>query len=124
MSPRLLHPGRREFLQALAGTAVLALPRSAPAQPRSSVSILGERIRLITGAGNNVIAFGGPAATMLVDAGNGPHTVAMYQGAATVITVFNTHYHLESTGGNDQLAAAGAKIVAHLNTKLWMTQEI
>src|SRR5207248_6835780 len=124
MSPRLLHPGRRAFLQALAGTAVLALPRAARAQPGYAVSILGERMRLITGAGNNIIAFGGPTATLLVDAGNGTHTRDILQGAATVSTVFNTHYHLESTGGNDQMAAAGAKIVAHLNTKLWMTQEI
>jgi glyoxylase-like metal-dependent hydrolase (beta-lactamase superfamily II) len=38
--------------------------------------------------------------------------------------VFNTHYHLESTGGNDAMAKAGATIVSHLNTRLWMTQEI
>jgi glyoxylase-like metal-dependent hydrolase (beta-lactamase superfamily II) len=48
----------------------------------------------------------------------------LLQGAGNVSTVFNTHYHLESTGGNDACAAAGAKIVAHRNTMLWMTQEI
>jgi cyclase len=124
MTPRLLHPGRRAFLQALASTAILALPRAARAQPGYSFSILGERMRLITGAGNNIIAFGGPTATLLVDAGNGTHTRDILEGAGKVSTVFNTHYHLESTGGNDAVAAAGATIVAHLNTKLWMTQEI
>ena len=34
--------------------------------------------------------------------------------AGKVSTVFNTHYHLESTGGNDAMAKAGAKIVAHM----------
>src|ERR1051325_3684361 len=116
-------PGRRQFLQALAGTAALALPRAAWAQAGPSVSILGERIRLVTGAGNNIIAFGGPKATLLVDAGDGKHADIL-QGAGTITTVFNTHYHLESTGGNDAMAAAGARIIAHRNTMLWMTQEI
>jgi glyoxylase-like metal-dependent hydrolase (beta-lactamase superfamily II) len=124
MKPRLRDSGRREFLQTLAGAAVLALPRITFAQTGPSVTPLGERLRLITGAGNNIVAFGGPAATLLVDAGNGTHAGDILQGATTVSTIFNTHYHLESTGGNDAMAAAGAKIVAHLNTKLWMTQEI
>ena len=125
---RVSDSGRREFLQALAGVAALALPRAAfpqsSAQPGISVAILGERMRLVTGAGNNVIAFGGPKDTLLVDAGDGTHTRDILQGAGTISTVFNTHYHLESTGGNDALAATGAKIIAHRNTMLWMTQEI
>ena len=85
---------------------------------------LGTRLRLITGAGNNVIALAGDNGSLLVDSGDAAHARDLLQGAGTVSTVFNTHYHLESTGGNDAMAAAGAKIVAHLNTKLWMTQEI
>jgi cyclase len=38
--------------------------------------------------------------------------------------VFNTHWHLESTGANDAMAKAGAKLVSHVSTQLWMTQEI
>jgi cyclase len=124
MNPRLLHPGRREFLQALAGTAALALPRAAWAQTGPSVTTLGDKLRLIAGAGNNVIALAGDNGNLLVDAGDAAHARDLLQGAGKVSTVLNTHYHLESTGGNDAMAAAGAKIVAHLNTKLWMTQEI
>src|SRR5258708_5182971 len=124
MNPRLLYPGRREFLQALAGTAALARPRGAWAQTGPAVTTLGDRIRLITGAGNNVIALAGDNGNLLVDAGDAAHVRDLLQGAGKVSTVFNTHYHLESTGGNDAMAAAGAKIVAHVNTKLWMTQEI
>jgi cyclase len=124
MKPRLRHSGRREFLQALAGTAVLALPRLTLAQAGPSVTPLGARLRLITGAGNNVIALAGDNGGLLVDSGDAAHARDLLQGAGKVSTVFNTHYHLESTGGNDAMAAAGAKIVAHLNTKLWMTQEI
>lgn len=127
MRRHLEHPGRREFLQALAGAAALALPHttsSLAAQAGPSVSKLTERIRVIAGAGNNVIALAGDTGSLLVDAGDAAHVRDLLQGAGRVSTVFNTHYHLESTGGNDQVAAAGAKIVAHMNTKLWMTQEI
>jgi cyclase len=124
MRPRLEHSGRREFLRALAGTAVLALPRMTLAQAGPLVTPLGARLRLITGPGNNVIALAGDNGSLLVDSGDAAHARDLLQGAGKVGTVFNTHYHLESTGGNDAMAAAGAKIVAHLNTKLWMTQEI
>jgi len=124
MSRHFEHLGRRAFLQGLAGAAALALPRTAGAQAGPSATTLGERITLITGAGNNVIALAGDNGSLLVDAGDAAHAPAVLQLAGTVSTVFNTHYHLESTGGNDAMAKAGAKIVAHLNTKLWMTQEI
>src|SRR5689334_9467493 len=124
MTPRLRDSGRREFLRALAGTAVLALPRMTLAQAEPSVTPLGARLRLITGAGNNVIALAGDNGSLLVDAGDAAHARDLLQGADKVSTVFNTHYHLESTGGNDVMAASGAKIVAHRNTMLWMTQEI
>jgi glyoxylase-like metal-dependent hydrolase (beta-lactamase superfamily II) len=37
-----------------------------------------------------------------------------------VTTVFNTHWHLENTASNSALRQAGATIVAHENTRLWM----
>ena len=124
MHSSLLYPGRREFLQALAGTAALALPRAAWAQTGPSVARIGDRIRIMTGAGNNVVALAGDTGSLLVDSGDAAHARDLLQAAGRVSTVFNTHYHLESTGGNDAMAAAGATIVAHRNTMLWMTQEI
>jgi len=38
-----------------------------------------------------------------------------------VTTVFNTHWHLENTGANEALRQSGATIVAHENTRLWMS---
>src|SRR6185436_3237646 len=114
------HLGRRAFLQTLAGAAALALPRPAAAQAGASATKLGERVTLITGAGNNVIALAGDDGSLLIDAGDATHAPELLRLAGKVSTVFNTHYHLESTGGNDAMAKAGAKIVAHLNTKLWM----
>ena len=123
---RLLEfPGRRTFLQALAGSAALVLPRPAAAQAGLQSTALGERLTLITGSGNNLIALAGDSGTsLLVDAGDAAHASDLLKLTGRVGTVLNTHYHLESTGGNDVMASAGAKIVAHLNTRLWMTQEI
>jgi cyclase len=124
MNPRLLHPGRREFLQALAGVAAFALPGAARVQAEQSGWNLGNRLLLVKGAGNNVVALLGDDGTLLVDAGDVANAPELLTRVGKVRTLFNTHYHLESTGGNDAMAAAGAKIVAHVNTKLWMTQEI
>jgi glyoxylase-like metal-dependent hydrolase (beta-lactamase superfamily II) len=116
--------GRRRFLQTVAGGVVLAWPRATRAQAGPSLTKLTEGITLITGAGNNVIALAGSDGSLLVDAGDAAHAADVLRLAGKVGTVFNTHYHLESTGGNDALARAGAKIVSHMNTRLWMTQEI
>src|SRR3977135_1713181 len=127
MRRHLEHRGRRQFLQALAGAAALALPRTTGAQTGPSAPLttkLGERVTLITGAGNNVIALAGDNGSLLVDAGDAAHAPDLLKFVGNVSTVFNTHYHLESSGGNDAMAKTGAKIVAHMNTKLWMTQEI
>ena len=35
-------------------------------------------------------------------------------------TLVNTHWHPEQTGSNERLAKAGAQIIAHQNTKLWL----
>jgi cyclase len=106
------------------GTISLAAPRTLAAQAGPAATRLGERVTLITAAGNNVLVLAGDNGSLLVDAGDAVHAGDLLKLAGKVSTVFNTHYHLESTGGNDATAAAGAKIVAHLNTKLWMTQEI
>jgi glyoxylase-like metal-dependent hydrolase (beta-lactamase superfamily II) len=119
-------PGRREFLQALAALSAvpLALPRTIAAQAGPAAIRLAERIMLITGAGNNVISLADDNGSLLVDAADAAHAPDVLKLVGKVRTVFNTHYHLESTGGNDAMAAAGAKIAAHMNTRLWMTQEI
>ena len=127
MRRHLERPDRREFLQALAAALAampLAVPRTIGAQAGPVAFKLGERITLITGAGNNVIALADDTGSLLVDAGDAAHASDVLKLVGKVSTVFNTHYHLESTGGNDAMAAADAKIAAHLNTKLWMTQEI
>ena len=43
-------------------------------------------------------------------------------GGGPVHTLFNTHWHPEQTGSNEQLGKAGATIIAQENTRLWLTQ--
>src|SRR3954469_10661137 len=99
--------GRREFLQALAGTIALACPRTTLAQAGPSTQKLTDTITLITGAGNNVLALAGDGGSLLVDAGDLAHARDIMTLAGKVTRVFNTHYHLESTGGNDAMAQGG-----------------
>lgn len=115
---------RREFLQVLAGGAVLALERMAAAQAEPTHTKLTDAITLITGAGNNVVMLAGDSGSLLVDAGDAVHAADVLKLAGKVNRVLNTHYHLESTGGNDAIAQSGATISAHMNTRLWMTQQI
>jgi cyclase len=121
----VMQPQRREFLYTLAGTAAaMGLSRAAFAQSGPTATKLTDTVTLITGAGNHIVALAGDGGTLLVDCGDAEHASDVLKLAGSVKTVFNTHWHLESTGGNDAMAKAGAKIVAHMNTKLWMTQEI
>ncbi|HLH42631.1 MAG TPA: MBL fold metallo-hydrolase [Bryobacteraceae bacterium] len=116
---------RREFLRALAGgAAALSLSGSARADAGLAASKLTEKTTLITGAGNNIVVLSGEGGNLLVDCGDAAHAQDVLKLAGNVKAAINTHWHLESTGGNDAVAKAGAKLVAHVNTKLWMTQEV
>jgi glyoxylase-like metal-dependent hydrolase (beta-lactamase superfamily II) len=111
---------RREFLRTVSGGVALGLCRAALGQSTK----LGDRVTLITGAGNNIVVLAGDGGNLLVDCGDAVHAPDVLRLAGNIRTVFNTHWHLESTGGNEAMASAGAKLVSHVNTKLWMTQEI
>jgi cyclase len=129
---------RRQFLNStLATTAALPLccaALSAPAVADSSPAIvaipLTDKIALIRGAGANVVAMSAPDGVILVDGGLEQHSrellkTALRTGQAhRVSTLFNTHWHPEQTGSNEKLGKSGTKIVAHTNTRLWLTRRI
>jgi cyclase len=119
-----MRPQRREFLLALAGgAAALSIPRAAIGQTNSTTK-LADKVTLVTGAGNNIVVLSGGGESLLVDCGEAAHAQVLLTLAGRVTTVFNTHWHPESTGANDAMAKAGAKLVSQVNTELWMTQEI
>jgi len=116
---------RRQFLQTLAGSAAaLTLSRAAFADNPPAATKLTGKITLITGAGNNIVALSGDGGSLLVDCGDAAHAAEVLKLTGPVKTVINTHWHLESTGGNDAMAKSGAKLVSSVSTQLWMTQEI
>jgi glyoxylase-like metal-dependent hydrolase (beta-lactamase superfamily II) len=119
-----MNPRRREFLRSLAGGAALTFSRAAFAESAPSATKLTDKVTLIAGAGNNIVVLGGEGGNLLVDCGSAAHAQDVLKLAGSPKTVINTHWHLESTGANDAMAKAGAKLVSHINTKLWMTQEI
>jgi glyoxylase-like metal-dependent hydrolase (beta-lactamase superfamily II) len=123
---------RREFCRnLLAGSLGLSLASRSFAQSSIAVTKIDENFSLITGAGNNVVLLNTPDGALLVDSGTAERSadlmkvVAEQTGGKPVEVLFNTHWHQESTGGNDRFASESKalKIVAHENTRLWMTTE-
>ena len=124
--------GRRALLRASAAAflGMLGLRRDASAQAgaaeHAGALTLRERVSLLTSGGTNVVALAAPAGLVLVDTGepmlSDPLMTALQRlpGGDRVSTVFNTHWHLENTGGNERMHQAGATILAHENTRLWM----
>jgi cyclase len=120
-----MQSNRREFLRTVAGSAgMLSFARVAPAQTGPAAAKLTGNLTLISGAGNNIVVLAGDGGSLLVDCGDAAHGQSVLQLAGAVKTVINTHWHLESTGANEAMAQGGAKLVSHVNTRLWMTQEI
>jgi len=120
---------RRFLLKAsFAGAAVLSLPplagRAFAAAP--SASAVAGNVTLISGAGANVLALKSSDGTVLVDSGAAGQTEALMAVLSQVTqkrpvtTLFNTHRHLENTGGNAAFRKAGAEIIAHKKAHQWM----
>ena len=128
---------RRRFIQAaLRTTAGVAVCCAAdPAWSRGDSAVitptpLAAGLVLLSGAGGNVLAANGPQGLVLIDGGRAERSADLIEAAlkATsterVHTLFNTHWHPEQTGSNERLGKSGAKIVAHENTKLWLSRKI
>jgi glyoxylase-like metal-dependent hydrolase (beta-lactamase superfamily II) len=78
----------------------------------------------------NVVAQTGANGVLLVDGGSAAGSDALMKavsglpGGGRVHTIFNTHWHSAQTGLNERLGKGGATIVAHENTRLWLTQNV
>jgi cyclase len=115
--------GRRQFLKGAAGALTLwATPRVLTAQTADKLSI-------IDAGGANLVALSTSNGIVLVDSGapqsRDQVTAALRNLASNskVVTLFNTHYHIDQTGNNETFATAGAKIVAHDRTRQWMSTD-
>jgi cyclase len=116
-----------------AGSAAFALPGTLSARSRDTdliVTPLAEKLTLISGGGGNVTLFDSPEGVLMVDGGSPEHsarilkTVRKLRRRAPVHTLFNTHWHWDQTGSNAALGAAGVRIIAHENTRLWLGTDV
>lgn len=138
VQPRL---SRRGFcLCCIGGTAALAAgwltPREAYAEARGLVSLIKDSaatatitthklrgdISVLEGSGGNIAVMTGPDGKLLVDAGIGVSKVRVAKaldalGNASITHLVNTHWHFDHCDGNEWVNAAGARIIAHDNTR-------
>lgn len=120
---------RRQVLTATtASLLAAAAPRLVVGQPSASLAVtdLGSDLALISGAGANVVALAKADGVLLVDGGAAQHSTALQRvlgerwPGRRVEILFNSNWREVHTGANAALRAAGATIMAHENTKLWL----
>ena len=129
---------RRRFLKGAVGALALGLtPRivaaqtSAPAAPASprGIRYLTDDLAVIDGGSANLLALSTAEGLVLVDSGPVQSASQITAGltgmasGATVLTLFNTHYHSGQTGNNEMFALAGATTIAHARTRQWMSTD-
>jgi glyoxylase-like metal-dependent hydrolase (beta-lactamase superfamily II) len=127
--------GRRQFLKTalggVAGVSVASLiGTSAFARARGGEAIairaITDSVALVTGAGSDVVVVTGPDGVVMIDGGLAERSgdllkaIGKHTKGAPPATLFNTHWHWDHTGSNERLGKAGAKIIAHENTRLWL----
>jgi glyoxylase-like metal-dependent hydrolase (beta-lactamase superfamily II) len=125
---RVLRFGLAGALSLAAGTLASrrTFAQAADSVPQIIHTALSDSLHLFQGAGGNVVAASSTDGVLLVDGGLAQDSpallaqVAAVTGGRRVELLFNTHWHWDHTGSNAALGKAGAKIIAHENTRLWL----
>jgi glyoxylase-like metal-dependent hydrolase (beta-lactamase superfamily II) len=135
----VLLPARRDLLKAAVGSvvagAVFGIPafRSLVAHAQSGTNgivALRDDLHVLTVGQSNVVAMTGVDGIVLVDGGHASQSTAFLEmisslpDGANIHTLFNSCWHPEQTGLNETVGRAGATIIAHENTRLWLTVDI
>jgi cyclase len=108
------------------GSAAWAQVNYDTVQVRST--LIGKGVYLLTGVGGNIGLSVGADAAFLVDDQYAPLSEKLLAAVRALTDrpvrfVVNTHWHGDHTGGNENLATAGAVIVAHENVRIRMSSE-
>jgi glyoxylase-like metal-dependent hydrolase (beta-lactamase superfamily II) len=128
---------RRGFLGSLSAAALLpsgalgafASPARAAGKTLAAES-LGDGLLWIRGAGANLLALKDADGLVFIDGGlkaNAAEVLKLAQrelGATRANALINTHWHAEHTGLNELLGRQGAKIIAHEQTRLWLSTKV
>ena len=114
---------------AIAVQASLALPAvAAGALPH--LTPLGPGLWVLSGFGAPLVVAQSGTQLLLIDGGDGASAkslnrfLAQQFPAARLTTLINTCWRPDRSGYNETAAAAGARIIAHENTRLWLGTEI
>ena len=138
---------RRGFCLCCIGAASFAAtggwmsPREAYAEARGLVSLIKDSaakseiathklrndITILEGSGGNVAVLGGKDGLVMVDAGISVSRPQMTKALSAlspepVTHLINTHWHFDHADGNPWIGAGGAKIIAHENTRKYLSQ--
>jgi glyoxylase-like metal-dependent hydrolase (beta-lactamase superfamily II) len=122
-----LTTSRRRFIGSV--SAVAALPAWA-ADAQLSSEKLADDVLWIRGAGANLLALRDTRGLVFIDGGLTANAEAVLKLAARELgrgsphTLINTHWHAEHTGLNEKLGKSGAKIIAHEQTRLWLSTTV
>lgn len=119
----------------ISGISFLAA-QGLPGQPSHSVfddvqigiEPVAEGIFMLTGEGGNIGVSVGADGVFLIDDQFAPLTDKIIKSIETISSepikfLFNTHWHTDHTGGNENLGKAGVLIVAHDNVRIRMSTE-
>ncbi len=126
----LSSPNRRDFLKSIgAGAASLPLFRTAlraASDSKFTAQRLTDNLSLVNCGGGNIVVLNSPDGLLLVNGSPAERASDLMKfldsefKGRKVSALFNTDWHLEHTGSNDTFKKAGARIIAHENTKLWI----
>lgn len=119
---------RRDVLRGMAGTvAGAALAPTALAATGIEVTDVAPKIKMLSGAGGNIVVLVTSRGPVLVDSGSSEPAVGvdvvstmielLGPGDSTISALFNTHWHRDQTGLNVQAGVNGAPIIAHAKTR-------
>jgi glyoxylase-like metal-dependent hydrolase (beta-lactamase superfamily II) len=111
----------------LAGAGTLAKAQDFEKAQIGTLKVEGN-IYMLTGPGGNIGIYAGKDAVLLVDSQYAPVTDKIRAAVAAITDkpiqfVVNTQWHLDHTGGNENLARGGAVIVAHENVRKRLSTE-
>ena len=125
---------RRQFLivgaTALGGALVSAELVCAQGAARITTTDLGGGLKLLQGAGCNVLALPGPEGALMIDGGLAANADALLAavrsatGTSRIHTLINTHGHAEQIGSNEAVGRAGGVIFAHEKTQKYLSNSV
>lgn len=112
---------RREVLCGIA--ALSFAPLAARAQAALSVADVAPQVKVLSGAGGNIVVLATSAGQVVVDSGAAAQRDAVMAelAGANVAALINTHWHRDQTGANEALGASGTTIIAHDKTRQRLT---